>query len=379
MGAPGFMTYWLAAAVLLLEYSVHYAPAIRPLTLLVLQVDFALIMLSAGVYKCTAGFPRNHGMELGLVNPEWGYWWRYYRKQSPNHIVIKTLNQLAWTTEVLAAVLMLIPPTRFIGATLIIISFFFIGTHIRLALLCQMVMLCGVLFFHPGSAGDYSIGLLFSTSTPVVSSAGSGLALINQAIVFVLWAYLFILPLAYVGIYYNFFARKRFPQSLQRVLETYTNFFGIIMWRVFTIDLINFFPNIYHQPRAGGERTLVSHYGWRSGSMRYSHVGESITLTCLFTTLKYYPSNNKLFVERLLRYARTVPAPDDSVLIFEYVHINKTDTQFEFVVVAEYVVDVSAATVTEHVLNAQVNVHAAHAASPLHEAARPGSYAPLSG
>lgn len=379
MGAPGFMTYWLSAAVFLVEYTLHYAPAVRPLALLVLQVDFALIMLSAGVYKCTAGFPRNHGMELGLVNPEWGYWWRYYRKQSPNHIVIKTLNQLAWSTEVVAAVLMLIPPTRFIGAMLIIVSFFFIGTHIRLALLCQMVMLCGVLFFHPGSAGDYLIGMLFSASTPVVNSASPATALINQALVVMLWAYLFLLPLAYVGIYYNFFARKRFPQPLQRALEIYTNFFGIIMWRVFTIDLINFFPNIYHQPRAGGERTLVTHYGWREGSVRYSHVGESITLTCLFTTLKYYPSNNKIFVERLLRYARTVPAPDDSVLVFEYVSINKTDTQFEFMIVAEYLVDVTAGTVTERILNAQVNVHAAHAASPLHEGARPGSYAPLSG
>jgi hypothetical protein len=379
MGAPGFMTYWLAAAVLLLEYTQHYAPGVRPLALLVLQVDFALIMLSAGVYKCTAGFPRNHGMELGLVNPEWGYWWRYYRKQSPNHFVIKTLNQLAWSTEVVAAVLMLIPPTRFIGAILIIVSFFFIGTHIRLALLCQMVMLCGVLFFHPGSAGDNLTGLLFSAATPAVSTSGPALIFVNQVLVVMLWAYLLLLPLAYVGIYYNFFARKRFVQPLQRALEIYTNFFGIIMWRVFTIDLINFFPNIYHQPRSGGERTRVTNYGWRAGSIRFSHVGESITLTCLFTTLKYYPSNNKLFVERLLRYARTVPAPEDSVLVFEYVHINKTDTEFEFAVIAEYLVDVIAGTVTEHILNTQVSVHAAHAASPLHEGARPGSYAPLSG
>src|SRR5437667_2387513 len=119
MGAPGFMTYWLSAAVFLLEYTLHYAPAVRPLALLVLQVDFALIMLSAGVYKCTAGFPRNHGMELGLVNPEWGYWWRFYKNRSPNHVAIKTLNHLAWTTEVVAALLLLIPPTRFVGALVI--------------------------------------------------------------------------------------------------------------------------------------------------------------------------------------------------------------------------------------------------------------------
>ncbi len=378
MGAPGFMTYWLAAAVLLLEYTLHYAPQLRPLTLLVLQIDFAFIILSAGVYKCTAGFPRNHGMELGLVNPEWGYWWRFYRNQSPNHFVIKMLNHLAWTTEVVAAVLMLIPPTRFIGAVLIILSFAFIATHIRLALLCQMVMLCGVLFFHPGSVGDYVAGLLFASAAPLVNT-GPVLSLVNQVLPVLLWTYLLLLPFAFAGIYYNFFARKPLPQPLQRVLEVYTNFFGIIMWRVFTIDLINFFPNLYLQPRAGGERTLVSRYGWRAGSARFSHVGESITLTCLFTTLKYYPSNHGLFIERLLRYARTVPCPADSILVFEYVFINKTETRFEFTTVSEYLVDLAAETVTERVLNPHVNVHAAHSASPLHEGARPGSYVPLSG
>jgi hypothetical protein len=377
MGAPGFMTYWLAAAVLLLEYTFHYAPTVRPLALLVLQVDFALIMLSAGVYKVTAGFPRNNGMELGLVNPEWGYWWRYYRQKSPNHPLIWTLNQLAWSTEVVAAVLMLIPTTRFIGAVLIIISFFFIATHIRLALLCHMVMLCGVLFFHAGSLGEQFAALFVSAQSPAVNQAGPILSIVNQLLTYALWTYLFFLPLSYVGIYYNFFARKRLPAPVQRMLEVYTNFFGIIMWRVFTIDLINFFPNIYHRPRAGGERTLITRYGWRAGSLRFSHVGESITLTSLFTTLKYYPSNNDLFVERLLRYARTVPCPDDSLLVFEYIGIEKDEKRFEFTTVAEYIVDPVNKTVTEHVLNERYDVRAAYAGSPLHEGAKPGSYAPL--
>jgi hypothetical protein len=379
MGAPGYMTYWLAAAVFLLEYTTHYAPAVRPLALLVLQVDFALIILSAGVYKCTAGFPRNHGMELGLVNPEWGYWWRFYKDLSPSHFLIKALNHLAWTTEVVAAVMMLIPPTRFIGGLLIIISFFFIATHIRLALLCHMVMLCGVLFFFPDSYGDHFVRLLVAAPPVAAHTAGPTLNVLNQALALGFWAYLFLLPFAYIGIYYNFFARKRFPRPWQRLLEVYTNFFGIIMWRVFTIDLINFFPNIYHQARAGGARTLISRYGWRAGSIRFSHVGESITLTCLFTTLKYYPSNHDLFTQRLLRYARTVPQPADTILVFEYIGIQKTKTEFRFLTVAEYEVDTAAGKVTEQMLNDQVSVYAAHEASPLHEAARPGSYAPLEG
>jgi hypothetical protein len=377
MGAPGFMTYWLAAAVLLMEYTLHYAAPVRPLALFVLQVDFALIMMSAGVYKVTAGFPRNHGMELGLVNPEWGYWWRSYRKKSPNDPVIWTLNQLAWVTEVVAAVLMLIPPTRFIGATLIIISFFFIATHIRLAMLCYMVMLCGVLFFHPGSLGELVSSFFVG---PPAYAPGEVLSVFNSALVVFLWTYVVLLPFAYFGIYYNFFARRRFPQPFQRVLETYTNFFGIIMWRVFTIDLINFFPNVYHQPRGNNERrTLLSRYGWRAGSLRFSHVGESIPVTCLFTTLKYYPSNNDLFQQRLLRYARTLPCPPEHELVFEYIFIDKTERSFEYRTAAEYVVDPRTGTISERVLNADVDVHAAHSASPLHEGAQPGSYAPLHG
>jgi len=77
MGAPGFMSYWLGAVVLLLEVTRRWAPAVFPLALLAAQIDFAFIMLSAGVYKFTAGYPHNHGMELGMCNPMWGYWWRW--------------------------------------------------------------------------------------------------------------------------------------------------------------------------------------------------------------------------------------------------------------------------------------------------------------
>ena len=58
MGAPGFIALWLAAAVLLLELTSHAAPAVRGIALLTLQVDFALIMLTAGLYKLVAGYRR---------------------------------------------------------------------------------------------------------------------------------------------------------------------------------------------------------------------------------------------------------------------------------------------------------------------------------
>lgn len=378
MGAPGFMSYWLGAAVFLLELTLHYAPDLRSLALLLMQVDFAFIMLSSGIYKLTAGYAQNHGMEGGMVNPQWGYWWWLYKKVAPTNPLFKFLNQMAWSLEVLAAVLMLIPPTRFIGGLLMLGSFVFIATHIRLALLCEMVVVCCLLFFHPGSYGDHFIALIMPVSAAAAVTPRALPAIAHALLAAFMWAYLLLLPLAHGGLFYNFYAHKSLPRPLQRALEAYTNFFGLIIWRVFSADHTNFFIRIYHRPRTAGARTLVSRTGLRGG-LRYNHVAESIVVTTLFTTLKYYPSNNELFRERLLRYARTVPCPAGSVLEFEYVSLIKRPAGFEFVTVAEYLVDVAAGMVSERQLDQDFSVRAALSISPVREGVRPGSYVPLKG
>ncbi len=377
MGAPGFMAYWLAAVVFLLEYALHHQPSLMPLVLLVAQADFAFIMLSAGIYKFNAGYASNHGMEGGMVNPQWGYWWWIYQKVSPRHPLFPFLNHMAWSLEVIAGVLMLLPPTRFIGALLMLGSFVFIATHIRLALLCEMVIVCCLLFFYPGSYGDQVISFLVpSVAVPAVVPLPN---VFDKLIEIFLWLYLVLLPLAHAGLFYNFYKRRSLPAVIQRALETYTNIFGIIIWRVFSADHTNFFLRVYERPRAGGnsERAVVSRFGISGASLRYNHVGESIVLTTLFTTLKYYPSNNKIFHERLLRYARTVKLAPDSILDFDYVTIRKADDRFEFVTVATYTVDAAAGTIDENLFDPSFSVRATLSGSPVHEGVKPGSYVPL--
>jgi hypothetical protein len=68
-----------------------------------------------------------------------------------------------------------------------------------------------------------------------------------------LWVYLILLPLAEAGLYYNFYARRALPAPLQTALERYTNFFGIILWRVFSVDLVNFFIRL---SRVRGEERI---------------------------------------------------------------------------------------------------------------------------
>lgn len=362
LGAPGFMTYWLGAAVFLLEGTLHGMPQLRSLGLLVLQIDFAFIMLSSGIYKLTAGYARGHGMEYGLVNPEWGYWPDIYLKLRPGHILFKIFNHAAWSGQIAAALMLLIPPLRFWGALILIVSFTWIATQIRLGLLCEMVML-GCLLFLGGPSPE---GIALSQKSFLSSLAESAL-----------WLYLIFLPFAYAGLFYNLYARRSLGKPFQKILEAFTNFFGIILWRVFSVDVVNFFVRIYLIPiHDSTAPILISRYGWRGG-LRFSHVGECITLTSIFTTLKYHPSDLALFKKRLIRYARSFAIPESSRLLFEYVSIVKENGKFHYRPVAEYQVDPRLDHVDERMLNPDFSVRKGHSASPIHEGIYPGSYAPL--
>ncbi len=373
MGAPGFMSYWLGFVVFLLEVTAHHAPQVRSLVLLVAQVDFAFIMLSAGIYKATAGYCRNEGMEFGLCNPMWGRWPLIYKAWRPSSPTLWTLNQLAWATEVVGALLILYPPTRELGGGLIALSFVYVLTQIRLGFLCEKVILGGLLCVQAGSMVDRWIAMVTGPVTAPSLAAGAEAWGWPGLLVVLLWGYLALLPLAHAGLFYNFYARRALPGVLQRALERYTNTFGIIIWRVFSVDLVNFFIRMYRQPKGGGARIP---YPPLASWPRFNHVGEMICVTSLFTTLKYYSSNEALFHKRLLRYAKTFHRDAGDLVIFEYVRVAKRRTHFDWVPVLEFHADVDRGTVAEHQLDPAFSARVAAAVSPVHEGAVPGSYVP---
>ena len=374
MGAPGFMTWWLGLVVFGLEFTAHHAPQLQATVLFVAQVDFALLYLSSGVYKFRAGYLHGEGMELGMVNPQWGYWWRSLRRLRPSHPVFTVSNQAGWSLEVLGAILMLLPWTRFWGGLLLVISFAYVGAFIRLGLLAEMVMLTGLLYFDAASAGHAAlapVGALLPASTAPAATLPPAWGAALEA---GLWTYLVLLPPAYAGLHYNFYGRRALPGIWQAALERYTNFFGMLIWRVFSADLVNFFIRV--RELTDDRAVEITRFGWRTGGLRFSHVGESITLTCLFTTLKYYPGDRRRFTDRLLCYARTLPVRRGGRVRFEYVQVVKGPDRFEFRPIAEFDVDLSRGTVTERTLDASFSPRAAARHSPVHEGVRPGSYVP---
>jgi hypothetical protein len=385
-GAPGFMSYWLAQSVFWLELTLNYAPDLRSLAVLVFQIDFAMIMLSAGTYKFLAGYSRNEGMEYGMVNPMWGYFPEFFTKIRPSNPLYNFLNQNAWFMEVLAALLMFIPQTRLLGGFIIWSSFLFVATQIRLNLLCWAVMLCCFLYSSPGDIVDKLCGMLVPAYAVQSIPTHTGIPLVETIVSVLLTTHLILMLLCHCGLYYNFLGKKRLPGLLQTALEKYTNTFGLIIWRVFTADLCNFYPKINFVPRkeyAGlkdvesipeSSKVLVSNYGWTGG--RYRHVCESITVCSIFTTLKYYPSNSPLFSEKIVRYCRTLSCPNDALVEFEYVSIQKIDDDYNHGTKVYYLVDCRDGVVSEYKVDEDFSANTSNKFVPLHESARPGSYAP---
>jgi hypothetical protein len=192
------------------------------MALLVAQVDFAFLMFSAGFYKLTGRVSAQSRNGARAMQSDVGLLVAVLHQAGAVSIVFWTMNQLAWSTEVVAALLMLVPVTRELGALLIIFSFIFIATQIRLGFLTEMVMVCSLIFMSPsGAVGGWLESVLGGAAAPAATPIGW----LAPVLTIALWSYLILLPLADAGLYYNFYLRRALPVPLQTVLDRYNEFF----------------------------------------------------------------------------------------------------------------------------------------------------------
>lgn len=380
MGAPGLVPTWIATLLWMLEYAHLFGDKegrLGAAILLIFQVDFAFSMIDSGISKITHGYPKNHGLNWGLANPAWSYWWKYFKKLPFRHPVFLIANHAAYLGQILGGILMLIPSTRQIGALVIAGGFLGVMSSIRLGTLCPMLILISAIYLAPNGFTMNWIQTWIPQhflSDPGMFEAPGWL---NKAFGLAATAYLIILPFVKAGIYYNFYARKSLPAVLQKILEFFMNVFGIIMWRVFTVETVDFFINTYLCDKKTGKRSLVTRYGAFSWSKnnRFIWVGESLMENVLFNTERYFP-NTDLMTRRLIRFAKTFFPNDSQMLIFEYVVIVPDEKGYHFISAKEYHVNTHTLSVQEVILDCSVEVPLKHP-SPVRPSAKPGTYKPL--
>ncbi len=392
-GAPGFMSHWAIRFLLFFEIARCFDPSQRLLRTLieVYQIDFAVIMICAGTYKALSGYLNNDGMEYGRVNPSWGYHWRFFGKKSPHGFYPYLMNCVAAIVELVAGVFMLIPnsTTRLLGAIAISLSFYYVANFIRLGRLAILMVVLPLLYWptvHNNLLEVRAVSwapLPFEMPLELPSTVVSGLVLLC-------WMYVGILPLVKFNQYYNMLSGRVLPRWLHVPLTAFANFVPIIIWRVFTADLVNFYVRIVVEGKRipNGELALVDEnlYSARGCrrflfKLRYLHVTESIALTSLFTTLKYFKSNRKMFDDKMCVYSnvflRTIdPLIEKDVerIRYEYISIQKAKESFLYQHVGNFYFDRATQLIREEKVDSDFDFSARTEHSPIRETTGRGSY-----
>jgi len=288
-------------------------------------------------------------------------------------------NILAAGGEIAAGVLLLVPHPwiQMAGVLVVSLSFLYVSFFIRLGRLAWLMVLLPALYL-PEVLEGAQTGAKVLAQLPFPW-------LVLGAIPF--WIFMGLLPFLKLTQYYNLFANRTLPCPLQEIFTALADRIPVIVWRVFTPDVINFFVRIFIWEN--GKKTLLvgedNLYSYRSWSrpwlkLRFLHVTESIALVSIFTTLKYFPSRPELFEERLLRYAQSVAASvplPASRMEFEYVAILKKSGHWVFHPAFSCLVDLEAMKISRKVLDSQFDPSRPSLFSPVRESRRPGSLEPL--
>jgi len=365
MGAPGFMLYWMSASILLLSLGENVGEDAQTAIESLIVLDFALIMITAGIYKLKAGYRRGFGIEFGLVTRQWCYLHNVFRYLRPKSIVFRVLNELSWFLEIVGGLLMLTSSTRALGVAIIALSFAFLIPLIRLGVLCITVISCCLI------VGSIDVNL-----SQVVQSVLEN-QLPTQEFVAILIVFMYIVGMISTRIIQmrNVFWHKSLPRSMQTFSEIFGNLFGITLWRVFTPDVTSFTVEMRLRNdncadfSAPQDTELYSMWG----KGRFSLVAEAIALTSLFTLRRYFPNARNLFELRLLRHAKSVARPDSGGVTYRYLEVVKRDADFCLVETARFDVTITSGQIVETVTPGS-NIESPIGPSPVRPGFRLGSY-----
>lgn len=377
-GAPGFMSHWTAFYLLLLQFAAFLDGRgwLSSQVWWMMQVDFAVIMICAGTYKYMVGYLHHDGMEYGRVNPLWGYHWRRFVEGNPRSLYVRFCNFMAVATEFTAGVAMLIPGQKLWGAIAISASFVYVALYIRLGRLAWLMAVLPLLYL--GSFGtDLLATIPYHLDLPGFFVAPLG---------WLTWAFVAALPVVKFTQYYNLFANRSLPQPWQARISAYANRVPIIIWRVFTPDVTNFYLRIYEErdglslPLMDEETFSLKNWSQAWLKLRFLHVTEAIAIVSVFTTLKYFPSQREMFDDKLRRYSLSLQhalGRPLQRLRYEYISIHKTEERFLFVHVGNFRVDFEdQLRVSEEKLIEEFDFSAPSKYSPVRESAGVGTFTP---
>jgi hypothetical protein len=273
------MSYWSVCYGLGFLLSIQYVSLLSPL-IRVMTIDLMLIMVSAGIFKSLNGYLSGSGIEYGLVNPVWSYWYKKWLVLPSNSRVFKFLNILSVLSEILISLFLVFPVTWILSSWILIVTFILLMITVRLGTLPITMIIIGLTVF-------YSQKIIMENQI-----------LGNDFLNYLSDAYILLLVMNYIWVWsYN--RKKQLPFLIRKVAEASHRITGAIIWSVFTAGLTTNYFELNNYVKKKG---LLGNFHFVDINTPDYGVHSGITLTTLSTYRNYFPNNLKQWDERCLLY-----------------------------------------------------------------------------
>lgn len=352
MGAPGYFTWLTNKNCTLILITENINNGLMPILLKYILIEAGLIFFISGMYKRKSGYSSGRGINVGLVNPQWSYAPKFWKKIKLDSPIFFLLNLLSIWGEIIGAVLLILPGLDKPGSLILILMFFAVAFWVRLGILClQIILILSVSFMSTGT-DEKNSNLILGTTIETTYILFFTILILLQL-------------LAYYVNYNSLINLKKYDSNFQTITHLMNKYYGVSLWRVFTSDITSIYINIYS---SGDNKNYKLLSKWESHNcFRFRNVGESITVTSLFTTLKYFPLDKELFNKKIITYSNSI---EQSRFIKYKVHyISNSNNYSKKIFVSEFLVDKNKKKVIETILDTQVDLRAAD----IYSSVRPNS------
>ena len=315
MGAPGYFTFFINKINFLIILVSEYFPNSLNYLVNFISTEIGLIFVVSAVYKIKSGYLTDRGINIGLVNPQWSYFPNFWQKISPFSIKFKILNFLSIYMELLGGIFLCIPKTQVAGFTLITLTFLAVATTVRLGVLCIQIIL--------------SVSIVFINTLET-----KNLTYRHDVLKIILFIIIIAEIISYLVNFMILTKEYNFKFIIRRFVQFMNKYYGISLWRVFTSDITSIYVEVYAKNQFGEYKLLSEWDKWNC--FRYRNVGESITITSIFTTLKYFPADSNLFENKLLTHSYSIKHYDFIKYKVYYIDSNIAHSSHEFVLISHF-------------------------------------------
>lgn len=318
MGAPGYFTFFINKINFIIIIVSEYSPSFLNSIKNFISTEIGLIFIVSAIYKIQSGYRTDRGINVGLVNPQWSYFPNFWQKISPFSIKYKILNFMSIYMELLGGIFLCIPKTQIAGFTLITLTFLAVATTVRLGVLCTQII--------------FSASIVFIDTSEIENFTRH-----QDVLKIILFAIIIVQIISYLVNFMILIKQFDFKYVITKFVHIMNKYYGISLWRVFTSDITSIYVEVYAKKEIGEYKLLSKWDKWNC--FRYRNVGESITLTSIFTTLKYFPTNSDLFENKLLTHSFSIKHYDFIKYKVYYISTNIDKATHEFILISDFNVD----------------------------------------